>query len=576
MKIKSIFILFLFTFTFFQTKIWSQRLEESKDDTQSPATEENLQKKVSKKDSEGDDLNHFFTQIQGKIRKITLTNGLKLILLKRGFAPTVAAYIKFKAGSADETDPKQYGLAHMLEHMLFKGTRMIGTKDFSKEQKYLELIEYTVEKIDTLRRVEEKYTEALVKEKSLEIQKNNSSIATQEKSMSTAQEETQEEIENKIQKTRKELKKQYRLLAILNEESSKFILPEVYSSIYARHGEVGFNAYTTSDLTNYQIQLPNNRLEIWAHLEADRMQNAVLREFYTERDVVIEERNMRVENSPQSRLYEKFQKAIYLSHPYGHPVIGPMESIKYLNRKQALEFYTRHYAPNNTVISIVGNIDLDKTEALVRKYFGKIPYRHIPTFAPPLPPVQKKVTVSMQEGKTHLLQMAWFKPPLPNSEDIAFEVLGSALAGNSDTRLHKNLILKKKLATRVYAYNGIVGERFTNLFLIGVQPVPGADLNTIQNIILEELELIKKEGLQEYEIEKIAKRKRIELMGVLESNSGLADLLSHFEILTNDYKILFDYYEKYASIKSESIKKAAIKYLDKEKLMTARMFPKTK
>ena len=521
-------------------------IENTKEITKENSIENSIEntKEITKEITNESILENYFNKLQKKIRKIELKNGLKIILLDHGISPTFAAYIKFRAGSVDEQDKSEFGLAHMLEHMLFKGTKEIGTINYAKEEKYLLLINKYALKLDEQRQILEKAT----KENNIE----------------------------KINQSKTNINKFNNLIKTLNEGVSQFIISEQYSKIYGENGEHGFNAYTTSDLTNYQINLPNNRMEIWAKLEADRMENAVLREFYTERDVVGEERRMRVDNSPQSLFYEKFIDTIYQNHPYGHPVIGPMESIKNLNREQAYNFYRKYYSPNNTVISIVGKIDLNETENLIKKYFGKLtPKKNdiSKTQMPSIPnPLNKHLII--KDGNVPLLFMAWFKPPIPSLEDVTFEVLSSILAGNTDSRLYKKLVTETKLAAHIWIENGGVGDRYTNLFFIKVQPTIGANMNLIQKIILSEIEEIKRNGPTEFEISKVAKRKKLEILKIFENNDSLADVLSHFESITGDYTTLFKFNKQFETLKKETIMKFANIYLNEFQMMSAQLIPK--
>ena len=481
-----------------------------------------------------------FRDLQTKIRYVKLNNGLRLLLVKRGFAPVVACYIKFRSGSYDET-PQSFGIAHMLEHMLFKGTRLVGTRDYAREKKYLQLQVRFAQKLDAWRRKEE-----------------------------VAQATNDNE---KAKIAQAEIKKWRKRLQILIQQSRAYVVSEEDASIYAAHGARGYNAYTSSDLTNYQVNMPANRLEVWARLESDRMQNAVLRDFYVERNVVREERRMRVENSPRSQLWEKFRMKIYANHPYGHPVIGPMKSIKYLNYEQAMQFYKDYYAPNNTVITLVGNFDIKSAEKLIRRYFGDIAPRALPVTAKLNPPKRRRLDLQLNAGDTPLLYMAWFKPPAPQADDFYMDTLSKILAGSPDTRLYQRLVVKEKLAVSVFAENGIVGDRATNLFLIGVSPAPKASLESIQQVVSEELQRLAKERVDSTELELVAKRQRLKLIHQFENNARLADLLSYFEIVTGDYKNLFRYNSLADTVRPKDIQMSVRNYLSPRYVMTAKLVP---
>ena len=496
----------------------------------------------SRAETEDLSLSPIFAAFESKIRRIKLDNGLRLILMRRGFAPVLSAYIKFQVGSYDE-NKQSFGIAHMLEHMLFKGTRLVGTRDFDREEKYIQLTARFAQKLDHWRR------------HYLQLQKKSP--------------DSQE-----TQRAKKEIAKWQRHLDILNQQSSLYRIPEQYAYIYASQGARGYNAYTSSDLTNYQVNLPSNRLELWARLESDRMQNAVLRNFYTEREVVREERRMRVDNSPRSIMWEKFRMRIFGSHPYGHPVIGPMESIKFLNYEQAMAFYKSYYTPSNTVIALIGEFDLDYGEKVVRKYFGVIPSKKTrPAKKAPPPPV-RPIDFEWQGGDSSLLYLSWFKPPMPDPNDFYLEILSRILAGRPETRLYRRLVSKEKLAVSVFAKNGVVGERATNLFLIGVEPAAHASLDRIKEIVLEELGKIRTQGPSPKELFLSTKHQRLQLINYLQNNAKIAELLSYFESITGDCRVLFRYNALLDSVQTGDIQKAASRYLEPQNTMTARLIPK--
>ncbi len=494
--------------------------------------------------AQGADLKEVFAELESRIRRVTLPNGLRVILMQQSYAPTVACYMKFKAGSADETDASS-GIAHMLEHMLFKGTPQVGTRDFGREKKYLDQAVSFADKMDRWRR---------------ELQRAEAD--GDEAAIAAAKE--------KVAWYSKQLR-------IIQRQVRPLVIEEEDSYLYSLHGQRGYNAYTTADLTNYQIELPSNRLEVWARLEADRMRNSVLRSFYTERNVVTEERRMRVDNAPRRQLFEKFIGEIYGQHPYGRPVIGPMASIQFLNHGQAMEFYNTYYAPNNSVIALVGDIDFDESERLIRQYFGAMKPRRIPR--PAEGEVERRqVRVTLREEGSPSLVMAWFKPPIPDPADLNLDLLSDIVAGGQATRLYRRLVTEEQLAVNVGAYSGYPGERYTNLFLVEVTPRPGIDeagVRKIESIVQEELDRIVKDGVSDDELERVRNSSRADFIYRLRANGYLADVLSYYESVTGDYKNLFRYNARIDSVTSRDIQKSAARFLKSEHRMTAVLLPPT-
>jgi predicted Zn-dependent peptidase len=247
---------------------------------------------------------------------------------------------------------------------------------------------------------------------------------------------------------RKRIEELTKLLATLQTEDDKYVVTDEYAEIFAKNGGVGFNAFTAKDTTAYMINLPANKLELWAAIQADRMLNPVLRQFYTERDVVMEERRRTYDAEPSGKLWEDFLAAAFVAHPYGQPVIGWPSDIENLSRTKAEGFLHKYYAPNNAVVAIIGDIDPQQTIALVEKYFEFIP----PGTA--VAPVADDEPQQAGERRTEVvgdaepeLLIGFHKPTLPNADDNVFDVIDMLLANGKTSRLHKKLVEEKQLVT---------------------------------------------------------------------------------------------------------------------------------
>lgn len=490
------------------------------------------------------DFSKFLISFQRDIRKTTLPNGLRLIMVRRKQAPTVSCYMKFKAGASDETTSTS-GIAHMLEHMLFKGTKKLGTIDYGREKKYIQIINLWAGRLDGWRHELER---AQKREDAQKADRARSRIG--------------------IWKKR---------LRIMSDYARTFMRPNEDSYLYGLNGKRNYNAYTSRDLTNYQISLPANRLEVWARIESDRMQNAVMRDFYTERNVVAEERRMRVDNVAHNLLLEKFLIRVYGNHPYGRPVIGPMKNIVYFSRDEAYSFFRTFYAPNNTVIAVVGDIDFEQTERLINRYFGKLKPRQIPTAAqypPPGPPDDARPSRLELRGRgSPLLLLAWPKPNFPHPVDLRLEILGDILTGGNDSRLFQKLVVREKLATSVKIYTGFPGERYENLFLIFALPAPEIPYDRLQNAILREIKEVVSGGVTKAEFQRIKKKLQSDFIIGLRSNAELADELSYYETVGGDYRSLFSHYRRLDRTDLQDIRLAAERYLTENRMFSARLLP---
>ena len=271
-----------------------------------------------------------------RVQAYTLKNGLRLLMLERHLSPTVSLYIRYRSGAVDEADGKT-GTAHLLEHMMFKGTKTIGTRNYPREEKVLVKIERVGAALDREKIKGNSADQALLRQLTQQL---------------------------------KGLQKTHRQLMISNE----------IDRLYTEQGAVDLNASTGQDLTTYQVSIPSNRIELWARVESDRMANPVFREFYTERDVVMEERRQRSESDPDGKLLERYLATAFIAHPYRRPVIGWPSDMRFLDMAYMRHFFKKTHAPNNTVIAIVG--DIQPTEALrvVQKYFGRIPPQKLNPF----------------------------------------------------------------------------------------------------------------------------------------------------------------------------------------------------
>src|SRR3989339_862994 len=313
----------------------------------------------------------FCYDLAKSVQTFTLKNGLRLLMLERHLSPTVSIYIRYRAGAVDEADGKT-GTAHLLEHMMFKGTKTIGARNYPREQKLLLKIEAAGTALDREK----------MKGKSADP------IA--------------------IERLTRELS------ALQNTHRQQTVSNEI-DRLYTEHGAVGLNASTGQDLTTYQVSIPANRIELWARIESDRMRNPVFREFYTERDVVMEERRQRSESDPEDKLLESYLAAAFIAHPYRRPVIGWPSDMRYLDTGYMRHFFGKTHAPNNTVIAVVGDIRPSEVLRIVENYFGRIPVQKLD----PRPVTEEPFQAGERRGEgLHAadpkLILGYPKPPPPD------------------------------------------------------------------------------------------------------------------------------------------------------------------
>ncbi len=455
-----------------------------------------------------------------KVKEHTLKNGMKLLLVERHGSPTVAAWIRFRVGSVDERSDER-GVAHLLEHMLFKGTTTLGTKDYSAEKPLLDKIEVVAQELTT--------------EKARKGKADGAKVA--------------------------ELQKQ---LDALEKEAGQYVIKDEFSEIYSRNGGSGYNAFTSKDGTTYLINMPANKLELWAAIEADRMQNPVLREFYTERDVVMEERRRSYDASPEGKLWETFLATAFQVHPFGPPVIGWQSDIENLTRTKAEGFLKRYYAPNNAIVAVVGDINTQAVIALVEKYFGHISAAvTVPPVAAEEPPQQGERRVEIVGDASADMLIGFHKPTLPDQDDYVFDVIDMVLADGRTSRLYKKMVVEQQIAADVGAFTA-PGHRYPHLFIVTATPRAPHTVTEVETAILAEIEKLKNEPVTERELQQILNKLEFEEFRQMSSNGGLARNLTEYEATTGSWRYLIEHRQKVARVTAADVQRVAKKYLTRE------------
>ncbi len=460
----------------------------------------------------------------------TYPNGLKLLMIERHTSPTVAPYILFKAGSVDESDDAR-GIAHMLEHMLFKGTKTIGTTDYEQEKAVLAEID--------------KIGDALDKEHAKGASADAKKIAELEAALKTQQ-----------------------------EAAKEWIVSGEYTEIYTQHGSTGFNAGTSVDYTIYTVELPSNKLELWAMLESDRLKNAVLREFYVEREAVKEERRMVVDTRPGGKLYEQFMAASFTAHPYGMPIIGWPSDIAMLNRKKAEEFFRIHYAPNNSVMVIVGDINVKKTIKLIEKYFGDIPSQPLPDEVTVREPAQEgERRIEVEFDAESQMMIGFHKPTIPHFDDYVLDMISAILSDGRTSRFYKNIV-EESIAVSANSLNGYPGARYDNLFVVSATPRSPNTTADVEKAIYAQLEKLKTEPVAEKEFKRILKQIDAGFIRALSSNAGMANQLAFYEGIAGDWRYILNWRKKMYEITPDDIMRVAQTYFKKSNRNVATLIKK--
>ncbi|MDD2672771.1 MAG: pitrilysin family protein [Syntrophales bacterium] len=460
-------------------------------------------------------------ELEQRVQSFTLENGLKVLIQERHLSPTVSLYIRHDVGAVDEISGRT-GTAHFLEHLLFKGTRTIGTKDFKAEEKIREELIRTGNELDR--------------------EKRKGKAADGEK-----------------------IKELARRLAELQDRESRLIVHNEIDRLYTENGGTRMNASTGQDITSYFVSLPSNKIELWARIESERMREPIFREFYSERSVIMEERRQMIESLPERKLWEQFLATAFTAHPYRRPIIGWPSDIANFNYDFVREFYRTFYAPNNTVIAVAGDVSAPRVMEMIRKYFGGIPAQKI--YRPhiteePVQSGERRVFISMKASPR--IAMGWHKPPLPSFDDTVFDIIEALLSRGRTSRFQKRLVEGKNIAERIDAANGFPGSRYPNLFVVYGTPRGPHSAAELEKEILAELEKLRKEPVAAAELEKVKNQIRMDYLRDLDSNEGLAGKLSYFEVVAGDYRYIKQHLETIERITPKNILEVANRYLKRE------------
>lgn len=462
-----------------------------------------------------------------KVQEIELSNGLRFLLYQRDEVPIFSAYMRFRVGGIEE-EPGKSGLAHFLEHMAFKGTQTIGTTDYEKEKPILDEIE--------------KVGEAL----SREYAKGN------------------DQSPEKIKELREKLRS-------LHQEEERYIVKEDFSRRMMENGGTNLNATTSKDMTSYFVSLPSDKFRFWAEAESRRIFNPVFREFYEEKDVVLEERRMRVDNDPDGKLYESFLMNAFQVGPYRSPTIGLVNDLLRLTRRDLEKFWKAYYRPKRAIGVLAGKLDDREVKKVLEETFGKIRFEQGEdqgggldlSKIPQDPPQAEERRITLPIASRPRFLIGYHKPTQPTDDDYIFDLLEQILGDGRTSRLYKTLVLEKRVASQVGTATGVPGSRLPNLFLVEVMPLPGHSTDEIVKLIDDEIQKIQTEGVTPAEIEKARNKLTVDLMWRMRTNNGVASQLSYYEISAGTWKYLATYPDRIQRFGPQDIRNVARQYLVK-------------
>ena len=508
--------------------------------------------------------------LEERVVELRLDNGLLFLLVAQpDRAPTFSGTIMVKVGGVDEP-LGQTGLAHMFEHMAFKGTPWIGTTDYESELAILERIDsvavaYTAA-LATISMDDREILGALERraKESLGAESVQAGPAQAAWDVARALADTLAEgpdgypsLETYVRV--KELMARHQ---DLSGEHRRYAVKDELTQFVKTNGGVGMNAGTSKDYTVYYEEFPANRLELWAMLESQRFMYPVMREFYSERDVVVEERRMRTDDDPEGKLYENFMAASMIAHPYGRPTIGWRSDIEQATAENAAAFRELYYVPENAVGVLVGNFDVDETTALIERYFSRIPAatQPVPMIQTVEPAQAGERRVQVEFDAEPMVMIGFHKPNYPHPDSYVFSVIANILrdAGNS-SRFYRELV-NAGIAGSVSVYEELPGQRYDNLFMIQASPIAPHTTAEVEAEIYRILGELATEAAPELEIQKAKNQIEARFIRGLTSNAHLGRELAHRQAIGGDWRLLVTHSDIVSEVTAEDIQRVAARY----------------
>ncbi|MFQ4143489.1 pitrilysin family protein [Chlorogloeopsis sp. ULAP02] len=453
----------------------------------------------------------YLDRVIKQLTEFRLDNGMKFLVLERHQAPVVSFLTYADVGGVDEPDGKT-GVAHFLEHLAFKGTTRIGTIDYNSEKPLLDQLDQLAAQIKRAKATDNKDEVAKL----------------------TAQFEKVE------------------------AQAAKLVRQNDLGRIVEQAGGVGLNANTSSEATRYFYSFPANKLELWMSLESERFLEPVFREFYKEKDVILEERRLRVENSPIGMMIEKFNDAAFTVHPYRRPVIGYDEDIRNLTTEDVQKFFDTHYVPSNLTIAVVGDVNPAEVKKLAQVYFGR--YKAKPKAEEQIPTEPKQTQT--REVTLKLNSQPWYlegyhRPAITHPDNAVYDIIGRLLSDGRTSRLYKSLVEQQRLALSAQGFSGFPGDKYPNLMLFYALTAPGHTVDEVAVALRKEIDSLRTEPVSATELDRVKTQARAELLRSLDSNMGMAQQLLEYEVKTGSWRNLFKQLNELEAVTAADVQRIA-------------------
>ncbi len=470
------------------------------------------------------------------VQSFTLDNGMLFLVVERHTTPQVACRLAIRAGAALEERGKT-GIAHMLEHMMFKGTKNFGTLDPERDR-------------ELQQKIESAYQEVLD-----ERRKRNPD---------------QDRIREKLEE-----------MARLRQKVQEIYVPQAFSAHLGRNGAVGVNAFTSKDQTQYVMSLPSDMLELWFSMVSEQTFEPAFREFYVEKEVVQREWAFRYVNSPSGAGWLALDSTLHPAHPYRNPTIGWKSDMERFSTRDAEAYHKTHYNPSNAVAVLVGDVNLEEVKRLARIYFERYPAGARATETVTQDPPQegpRRVERFLQGARTPLVLVGHHGASMGTDDFYALDVMTMVLSHGRGARMTQN-ITRKGLAVSAWSYNP--DNRYGGTVVLGGTPndpealeEAGMDetarrkaymdaCRELEALLLAEVDRLQREPVTQRELDRVKKLSRYDFLTRLRSNEDLAGTLATLEVQVG-WPYLEDYLKRIAEVTAEDVTRVARKYVREE------------
>lgn len=451
-------------------------------------------------------------EFEKRVTEFTLANGMKFLVVERHDVPVAYFLTYAKVGSVNEV-PGITGISHIFEHLAFKGSTRIGTRDYPAEKAAMAKMDQLFQEIKAERQKGAKADPARL-----------------------------DGLQKQLEATQK--------------DCDQYLVHDEYENALEREGNSYLNAFTSEDFTGYISALPSNKLELWMALESERFLDPVFREFYKERDVIAEERRLG-ENNPMMRLNEEFYACAFKAHPYGVPVVGHMSDIQNMTRADAAAWFAKYYGAANLIAAIVGDVDPKEVRKLAETYFGRLPRKEKPgpvETVEPEQPGERRCTVVAKAQPA--VMIGYHRPAVNHPDNYVYDVISEIIGRGRTSRLYRTMVKEQKIAANVFV-NAASASRYPSLFVYRAIPAKGHTADENEKAIYAEIDKLCRDSVTGDELLKAKTRVKAGLIRQLNDNSSLCFSLPEYEAVTGDWREMFRAVDRVAAVTADDVQRVA-------------------